>query len=112
MIVRALKTLARVILLFLVFLASPTVSGELYVQDASESTIVQNRHHRQDRTRQQPQQGYWSLKCVRQRQSSVLQHTRDCDSPAYSGEGYPENSRRFRRPHSYTRHRNRYYLDR
>jgi hypothetical protein len=46
-------------------------------------------HHRPyDR---QPRYGYWSKKCIRQRSSSLapLNHTRDCDNPAYTGGYYP-----------------------
>ena len=37
----------------------------------------------------QPQFGFWSKKCVRQRSSSLSpwNHTPDCDNPAYTG-GY------------------------
>ena len=46
-------------------------------------------HHRPyDRP---PRYGYWSKKCIRQRSSSLapLNHTRDCDNPAYTGGYYP-----------------------
>jgi hypothetical protein len=43
---------------------------------------------------------FWSPQCVQQRQSglSPLNHTRDCDNPAYTG-AYPPYSRRY--PHPY-----------
>ncbi len=38
-----------------------------------------------------PRYGYWAKKCIRQRNSSLapLNHTRDCDHPAYTGGYYP-----------------------
>jgi hypothetical protein len=38
----------------------------------------------------QPEYGYWSKKCIRQRSSSMSpwNHSRDCDNPAYMGGFY------------------------
>ena len=68
----------------------PTGSPRTMSEAPPPSTSRSQPHGIYPRDRQ-PRYGYWSKKCIRQRNSSLgsLTHTRDCDNPAYTGGRYP-----------------------